>query len=101
MATFLELLIYIGVCFIDHRFTKLNNQRIKQLWVNKQKDAYWRCNAKQNTVLLLQIVLVISSMIMAFRGDYSRGVGMILIDLLGDVLLWHYVWKITRQPIRH
>ncbi len=101
MTTFLELLIYIGVCFIDHRFTKINNQRIKQLWVNKQKDAYWRCDDKQNTVLLLQIVLAVSSMIMAFRGDYSRGVGMILIALLGDVLLWHYVWKIACQPIRH
>lgn len=101
MTTFLELLIYIGVCFIDRRFTKINNQRIKQLWVNKQKDAYWRCNGKQNIVLLLQIVLVVSSMIMAFRGNYSRGVGMILIALLGDVLLWHYVWKIDRQPIRH
>lgn len=101
MATFLELLIYIGVCFIDHHFTKLNNQWIKQLWVNKQKDAYWRCYTKQNTVLLLQIVLAVSSMIMAFRGDYSRGVGMMLIALLGDVLLWHYVWKIARQPIRH
>lgn len=101
MATFLELLIYIGVCFIDHRFTKLNNQRITQLWVNKQVDAYWQCDDKENIVLLMQIVLAVLSMIMAVRGDYSRGVGMMLIALLGDVLLWHYVWKIARQPIRH
>lgn len=34
---------------------------------------------------------------MALRGNYSRGIGMMLIALLGDVLLWHYIWKISRQ----
>lgn len=97
LATFFELLLYIGICFADHRFAKLNNQKIKQLWLNKQKDAFWQCDSKENIVLLSQLALAILSIIMALRGNYSRGIGMMLIALLGDVLLWHYIWKISRQ----
>lgn len=97
LETFSELLLYIGICFADHRFAKFNNQKIQQLWLNKQKDAFWQCDSKENIVLLSQLTLAILSIIMALRGNYSRGISMMLIALLGDVLLWHYVWKISRQ----
>lgn len=47
--------------------------------------------------MLLQVGLTILSLIMAFCKDCSRSVSMIFLVLLGDVLLWHYVWKIDRQ----
>ncbi|MGJ3779048.1 hypothetical protein ACLOBQ_04615 [Limosilactobacillus mucosae] len=47
--------------------------------------------------MLLQVGLTILSLIMVFCKDYSRSVSMIFLVLLGDVLLWHYVWKIDRQ----
>lgn len=97
MATFLDLITYIGVCFIDRHFTKLNSEIIKRLWVNKRIDAYWQCDSRRDIVMLLQVGLTILSLIMAFCKDYSRSVSMIFLVLLGDVLLWHYVWKIDRQ----
>lgn len=99
LTALLELLIYVFTCFVDHYFTKINEKMINDLWSNKQREAYWQCDSKRDVVILLQIFLTLLSLIMAFFKNYSRSVSMILIVLLGDILLWHYVWKTTRSAV--
>lgn len=99
LTALLELLIYVFTCFVDHYFTKINEKMINDLWSNKQREAYWQCDSKRDVVILLQIFLTLLSLIMAFLKNYSRSVSMILIVLLGDILLWHYVWKTTRSAV--
>lgn len=99
MTALLELLIYVSVCFVDHHLTKVNEKMINDLWSNKQREAYWQCVSKRDVVIVLQIFLTLLSLIMAFFKNYSRSVSMILIVLLGDVLLWHYVWKTAHSAV--